>query len=185
MKEPALGMIEFKSVARGILAADAMIKKAPIKIIGTHPICPGKYMVLICGEVADVEESMAEGVRVAGDLLVNDLFLPNVHSSIIPAISGNNDVHEYGAVGIVEAFSVASCVVAADIAAKEAPVVILEIRLANGLGGKGYFLFSGKLHDVEASMSVAKKHISSEGMLAAAEIIAAPHKDIMQNGIYW
>ncbi len=38
MKEPALAMIEFKSVARGIKATDVVAKKATVSILETHPI---------------------------------------------------------------------------------------------------------------------------------------------------
>ena len=52
---PALALVEFGSIAGGILAADAMIKKAPLNVIKTGTVQPGKYLVLIGGSVADVE----------------------------------------------------------------------------------------------------------------------------------
>lgn len=185
VKEPALGLIEFKSVARGIITTDAIAKKAPVKILDTHPICPGKYVVIFAGEVADVEESMKAGIKVGGDLVVNELFLPYVHRDIIPAITGTTVIENFGAIGVIETFSIASCVVAADKAAKETPAKMVEIRLANGLGGKGYFVLTGDLADVEASIAVAKGHTQSEGMLAGCEIIPAPHPDLINKGIYW
>jgi len=74
MKEPALGMIEFKSVARGVFSTDAMVKKAPVRIVETHPVCPGKYITIICGDVADVEEAMKAGIEAGKDMVVADLF---------------------------------------------------------------------------------------------------------------
>ena len=59
--EPALALVEFGSIAAGIHAADGMIKRAPIYLIKTGTVQPGKYLVLIGGEVADVEEALAEG----------------------------------------------------------------------------------------------------------------------------
>ena len=185
MKEPALAMLEFKSVARGIKVTDAIIKKALIRVLDTHPMCPGKYMVLIGGEVGDVEEALSEGVELASDLLINSLFLPYVHRSVIPAITGTTDIKEFGAVGIVETFSIACCVVAADIAAKMTPVDLVEVRLANGLGGKGYFVMTGRLEDVEASLEAAVDHVRGEGLLACAEIIPRPHPDLIGQGVYW
>ncbi len=185
LKEPAIGLLEFKSVARGIFTTDAIAKKAPIKILETHPICPGKYMCLFAGEVADVNESLQEGIKVAGDLLVNDLFLPHVHRDVIPAITGTNHIEEYGSIGVIETFSITSCVVAADIAIKNAPIDLVEIRLANGLGGKAYFVMTGDLADVESSLEAAKKYVSEEGLLTAAELIPAPHPDLIAQGVYW
>jgi microcompartment protein CcmL/EutN len=185
MKEPALGMIEFKSVARGIMVTDVIVKKAPVLLLETHPICPGKYVVLFAGEVADVEESLQAGLKAGGDLVVNDLFLPNAHRDIIPAITGSTVVETFGAVGVIETFSIASCVVAADKAAKMSPARLVEIRLAQGLGGKAYFVMTGELPDIEASIGAARDHARSEGLLAGCEIIPRPHPDLIRKGVYW
>lgn len=185
MKEPALGMIEYKSVARGIFSCDAMVKKAPVRLIETHAVCPGKYFTIICGEVADVEESMKAGIETGGDMVVADLFLPYVHRDIIPAIAGTTTIKEFGAVGVIETFAVATCVRAADIAAKATPVELIEIRLANGLGGKGYFVMTGALADVEESLEAAKQFVKKEGMLADSQLIPRPHKDLLDKGLYW
>ncbi len=184
MKQPALGMIEFKSIARGIATTDTVVKKAPVTILTTNPVCPGKYMLIFAGQVADVEESLKAGLVFGGDLVINHLFIPNIHDDILPAFSGATKIKKYGAIGIVETFSVASCVMAADKAAKTSPIQLVEIRLANGLGGKGYFVFTGELVDVEASMEVAKAHVQQEGLLAACEVIPAPHKELIEKGIY-
>jgi len=185
MKEPALGMIEYKSVARGIFSCDTMVKKAPVRIIETHAICPGKYMTIIAGEVADVEEAMKAGLESGKDMVVADLFLPYIDRQIIPAMAGATKIETFGAVGIIETFSVATCVLAADIAAKATPVQLVEIRLANGLGGKGYFVFTGPLADVEAALEAAKNYAKAQGMLAACELIPAPHPELIQKALYW
>lgn len=183
MKKPALGAIELKSIASGIVAADAILKKANVEILAANPICPGKYMLLFAGEVADVEESLAAGVKIAKGMVVNELFLPYLHEDVIPAISGATEVKEIKALGIIETFSIISCVLAADKAAKVAPIKLMEIRLANGIGGKGYFIITGELADVEASMAEAKQLVKDEGLLAGSEIIASPHAELIKRGI--
>lgn len=183
--EPSIGLIELKSVARGIVVTDAVAKKAPVRILESHPICPGKYIVLFAGEVAPVEESLAAGIATAGDMLVNEMMLPQVHEGVIPAITGSAKVNEFGSLGIVESFSVASCLVAADIAAKKADVVLTEIRLAMGLGGKAYFVMTGDLYSVESALEAATSYVRSEGMLAGSELIPAPHPDLIAKGVYW
>lgn len=185
MRDPALGMIEFKSVAKGIKATDDMVKKAPITILRTHPVCPGKYVVLIGGEVADVEEALAAGKESGGDLVINDFFLPHAHADIIPALTGTTRVEVFEAIGIVETFSISACVEAADIAAKATACKLIEIRLANGLGGKGYFVMTGPLNDLEMSIERAKAYVKKTGMLAGCEIIASPHPETIERGIYW
>ena len=185
MKEPALGIIEYKSVARGIYSCDVMVKKAPVRIIATHPVCPGKYMTIIGGEVADVEEAMKAGIESGKDGVVNDLFLPYVHKTVIPAIAGTTEIDKFNAIGIIETFSVTTCVKAADIAVKETPIALIEIRLANGLGGKAYFTFTGELADVEEALALAKDFAAGEGMLADVQLIASPHPQLIEKGIYW
>jgi microcompartment protein CcmL/EutN len=117
--------------------------------------------------------------------VINHLFISNIHHDILPAFSGTTKVKKFGAIGIIETFSVAGCVMAADIAAKTASIQLIEIRLANGLGGKGYFVLTGELADVEASVGAAKAHAQHEGLLAASEVIPAPHKELIEKGIYW
>ncbi len=185
MKEPALGMIEYKSVARGIFSCDAMVKKAPVRIIGTHPVCPGKYLTIIAGEVADVEEAMKAGLETGKDMVVSDLFLPYVHRDIIPAIAGTTEIKHFGSIAVLETFAAAVCVEAADIAVKATPVQLAEIRLANGLGGKAYFVMTGELADVQESLEAAKKHAANAGMVAGCELIPAPHPQMLDKGIYW
>src|SRR3989339_2158238 len=184
MIEPALAMIEFKSVAKGFKTTDEMVKKAPVRVLETHAICPGKYMVLICGEVADVEESLKKGIEIGHDMIVSHMFLPHAHPDLIPAITGTNVIDHFGALGIVETFSIATCVEAADIAAKATDSKLVEVRLANGLGGKGYFMITGALCDVQASMERAKEFVKNTGMLAGCEIIEAPHPEMLARGVY-
>src|SRR6185295_7990428 len=80
---PALGIIETNSIARGMTVADAMCKRAPIRLVESHPISPGKYLIVIDGEVADVEESIQTGVLTAAHTLVDRLFLPQAHALLV------------------------------------------------------------------------------------------------------
>ena len=185
MKWPAIGLLEYKSIARGIVATDSMLKKAPVILLEAHPLSPGKYMTLICGEVADVDEALKAGIEKAGDLLINDLFLPQIHPSVIPAISGTIKVESHLSVGVLETFSVASCIEAADIAAKTSSISLVKIRLANGIGGKAYFVMSGELHDVEASLENATGFVKKDGLLVASELIRNPHPDLIAKGVCW
>ncbi len=42
-----LGMVEYTTIAAGIRASDAMVKAAPVDLIESRPITPGKYMSLV------------------------------------------------------------------------------------------------------------------------------------------
>ena len=71
MLEPALALIEFSSIATGIQAADAMAKRAPIDLLRSGTVQPGKYLVLIGGQVADVEEALSAGRSVGEACMVD------------------------------------------------------------------------------------------------------------------
>ena len=178
MSKPAIGLIEFNSIARGIITADTVLKKAPVELLRANPVCAGKYIILFAGDEASVDESLRDGIRVAGERMVDQLYLPNVHEQVIPAIIGASEVDKLDSFGVIETFSVASTIVAADVAAKVARIKLIEIRLANGMGGKSYFTMTGDLYEIEAALDAAKESASSQGMLVGIEIIPRPHEDL-------
>ncbi len=174
----SIGLIELRSIARGIRTCDAMVKKAPVKLMEARSVCPGKYIVLVRGDVASVEEAFNEGVTIGAELVVDELFLPNVHHQVIPAMEACTDVAGLEALGIVETFSVASAIISADAAVKAAKVDLIELRLANGLGGKSFYTLTGEFAEVEASIEAGIKNLNESGTLVAKEIIPAPHADL-------
>lgn len=178
MKFPAIGLIELNSIARGILIHDLMAKRAEIKVLQSNTICPGKYFVLIGGEVGEVEESMKIGLHYGQTAVVDSLFIPNISKSIFPAMVGATSDVDIDSVAIVETFSVAAAVTLADMALKRTQVHLLDLRLAQGIGGKAYFILTGPLPEIEE----AKRHVVEEaepGMLTNAEVIPAPHQDLV------
>jgi len=184
MKEPALGMIELKSVARGVNTLDVIAKKAPVSILKATPVSSGKFIILFTGDVASVEESILAGVESGQKDIINHLFLPYVHDDIIPAITQSKKIDDYQSIGIIETYSICACIGAADLAVKETPVSIIEIKLGNSIGGKGYFILSGNLSDLEASMEVATNYLNDK-IISEPIIIPSPHPDLIENGIYW
>jgi microcompartment protein CcmL/EutN len=178
---PALGLVELSSVARGLVVADAMVKKAPVELVFARAVSSGKFVVLVSGEVADVEEAMAAAVGVAEATLVDRLMLPQAAERLLAAlrrhvVSPRTDE----AVGVFETFSVASTVHAADAACKAAEVEVPELRLADGLGGKAYFVISGAQADVEAALFAAE-HVTPTGMQLGRELIPRPHEDLLKH----
>jgi microcompartment protein CcmL/EutN len=178
---PALGVIELSSVARGLVVADAMVKKAPVELVFARPVSSGKFVVLVSGAVADVEEAMACAVETAAATLVDRLTLPNAADGLTAALTRQApSVRDVDAVGIFETFSVASAVVAADAACKAAAVEVVELRLADGLGGKAYSLVAGEQADVEAAL-FASEHVTPTGMRLGRELIPRPHEDLLRH----
>jgi len=155
-----------------------MMKKAPIELLEATPTCPGKYSVVIGGLVAPVESSMEVGLQIGGDQVIDHLLIPNIHGSIFSAIRGTTDVNKLDSLGVIETFSIASCIIAADAAAKAANITLIEIRLARGLGGKAFVTLTGELYSIEAALSAAKAAIEESGMLTMSTIIPAPHESL-------
>jgi microcompartment protein CcmL/EutN len=178
---PALALVEFSSIARGILAADAMIKKAPINVIKTGTVQPGKYLVLIGGSVADVEESLAAGEMVGERYLLDTIFLPDVHPEVVDSIGGGRIPDANDAVGVIETTTVSAAIHAADAGIKGAYVHLIEVRLADGLGGKGITLFSGLVADVEAAVEIGSESLSDPKLLVETVVIPKLHPEMWAN----
>jgi microcompartment protein CcmL/EutN len=162
--EPALALIEFASIAAGMQAGDAMIKKAPIAHIIAGTVQPGHYLVLISGEVADVEESLKAGREVGGSTVIDTVYLPQVHPAVVEAIAGGRDATPGTALGVIETSTVPAAIQSADAGIKGAQVALLEVRLADGLNGKGLTLFTGEVADVEAAVDIGVKSIDPHAL---------------------
>lgn len=173
---PALALIEVSSIARGMVVTDACVKKAHVHLLASNPISPGRYITLFWGEVAEVEESLRAGVEVAGDTLVDQLFLPGAHEGLLRTLNASDRPARVDSVGIVETFTVAAAIVSADAACKCTSVELLELRLASGMSGKCFYVISGELYDVEASVQ-AGAAILNQSQLVSTEIIASPAPD--------
>ncbi|MDP7111636.1 MAG: BMC domain-containing protein [Myxococcota bacterium] len=183
-EKPAIGMVEFNSIAGGIATADAMLKRAPVDLLECRPVCPGKFIVLVGGMTDPVNEAMAAADERGTEAVVDRLLLPNVHPSIFPAIVGAVEVQEVESLGIIETISVASTIVAADASAKAADVTLTEMRLANGLGGKSFYLMVGTLHDVEAATEAGLEMVRSAGLLVRYELIQQLHDGVRQKVMF-
>jgi len=173
---PALGLIELGSIARGMVVLDTMVKRSPVDVLGNWPTSRGKYLVLVSGEVAEVEEAMDAGLACAAEHLLDQVFLPHPHECIVPAVRGRVAPAEDASLAIVETLEVAAAIRAADAAVKAAEVELLELRLARGIGGKAYLVLAGELFWIQAAVDAASQGAGSD-RLVNVEVIANPHPD--------
>jgi len=179
--EPAIALLEFSSIAKGIEAGDAMIKRAPLQVIRAGTVHPGKYLVLVGGLTADVEEAMEAGRDVAGAAVVDVVFLPDVHPDVVASIGGARRQDPGEALGVIETPTVATTIDAADAGVKGALVTIRDLRLADDLGGKGYVLFGGELAEVEAAVGYGLERIGGSEHEATHVVISRLHDEMQQN----
>jgi len=174
----AIGLLELTSIAKGIEAADAMLKASQVDLLEAKPICPGKYIVLVAGDVAAVQSSVDAGKSIGTDAVVDDFVLSNVHPNVISAIGAASPVTDIRALGIIETFSVASLIVAADTAAKAADVNLLEIR--TGIGGKSFVTMTGDVSSVQAAVDAGTGLAAERGMVVERVVIPSPHAQLKQ-----
>lgn len=174
----AIGLLEIKNVIRGVQVADTMLKAANVELVLAQPFCPGKYIVMVSGDVGAVQSAVRAGKGLGSDSVVDEFVLPNIHQSIFPALSGCTEVKELKALGMIESFSIASGITAADAAVKAAAVQLIEIRLARGMGGKAVVLFTGDVGAVTAAVRAGTQAIADSGFLVDQLVIAAPHSGL-------
>ena len=158
-----------------------MVKVAPLDAIYAGTVHPGNYLVLVSGDTASVDEAVRVGRSADG--LTDMVFLPDIHPTVIGAVTGNALAATMGdeALGIVETTTVAAAIDAADAGVKAAEVDLGAIRLADGLGGKGYVLFSGVVAEVEAALDAAAARAEGHGTLVRSDLIAQLHGELADN----
>ncbi|MCM1991224.1 BMC domain-containing protein [Oceanirhabdus seepicola] len=173
-----IGMIEINSIAKGIETADIMVKAAEVDLIISKPICPGKYLILIAGDVGAVNSSVEAGIENGRQYIVDKLLLPRVHPQLFNAINQSTDIGGVNAVGVIEYYSIATAIVGADAAAKAARIQLIEVRLGIGIGGKAFVTLSGDVSAVNEAVEVGARIGRENGMLVNKVVIPSPTKEV-------
>lgn len=180
MNFKTIGCIELNSVAVGIRVADEMVKSASVDLMTARPVCPGRFLIMVCGDTGSVKTSVDTGKQFGKKLVVDDFVLANVHPSILPALNATSIIGEINAIGVIETYSTASCILAADAAAKSGLVSIIEIRSAVGLAGKAVVTMTGDVGSVEASVAAGIQCIEASGQVMSHVVIPSPSQELKQ-----
>ena len=77
-----------------------------------------------------------------GSYIVDAVLMGRIDESVVKALLGGGLEAPKGALGVIETFSAASAIKAADTAVKTAKVDVLDLRLSRGMGGKGVALIT-------------------------------------------
>ena len=177
----AIVVLEYSSIIKGLAIVDIVTKKAQIKVLWAEPISHGKFILLFEGGVGEVQEAYEAALEMSGESLVEDVFIPQVTSTLGPALGGEalSPINE-AAVGMLESTSIAAAVEAADQVLKTAQLALNRFRLGKGIGGKSYFIFSGELEDVQAGLEVGQETLEARGALIGSELIARPNAEFLE-----
>lgn len=172
----AVGVIELKSIAKGVEATDAALKSAGIRLISAHPACPGKYEIILTGTIANVTAAVEHVRSRFEERLVDYSIMGRIDEQVITALFGTQVAERRGSLGVIETYSAASAIKAADIAVKTAKVEIFELRVSRGMGGKGVVLLTGEVGDVTAAVEAGAAHAEAQGTFTGSSVIPAPHE---------
>lgn len=176
-----IGFLELNSIAKGIEAADAILKAAETDLIFAKASCPGKYYILFTGEVAAVKASLDAGAMIGENHVVDQCLIPRVHPQVIEAINLSATPEGVGAIGVMEFFSVTAAVYGADAAVKAAEVDLIDVRLGTGIGGKSFVVMTGEVAAVQASVDAGINTENAAGMVISHVVIANPRKEIFES----
>lgn len=179
MSADALALIELDSVARGYRAVDALVKRSPVDLLEANLVEPGKFLILLAGGVAEVEEALDAALTVGDDAVLDKLMLPYVHEAIVPGLRGEQVQIYPDTIGVVEGRTVASVLHACDQALKNADVKLTGLRITPALGGRAFFVVQGLQSDVEASLDTARTLLEAHGTLHRTELIPRPHLEFL------
>lgn len=179
----SIGAVELSSIAKGYEVCDLMLKTSNVKLILSRTICPGKYLILISGDVGDVNSSVEKGIEIAGHSFVDSFVIPNIHENVLQAIENVVIVENPQSLGVIEAFSVSAVIEAADAAVKSADVKLIEIRLAMAIGGKGFVTMTGSVASVETAVNAGALAVSKKGLLVDKVVIPQPRKELFFENI--
>ncbi|MDD6996017.1 MAG: BMC domain-containing protein [Candidatus Borkfalkiaceae bacterium] len=174
----AIGVIELKSIPKGVEAADAALKSAGVEMVAAHPACPGKYEIILTGSISNVTASVEHVKGKFENYIIDSSVMGRIDEQVITALFGTQKSEKKGALGLIETFSAATTIKAADIAVKTARVDVFDLRVSRGIGGKGVVMITGEIGDVTAAIEAGSAYAKTSGQLSSYSIIAAPHEDL-------
>lgn len=174
----AIGVIELKSIPKGVEAADAALKSAGVQMVSSHPSCPGKYEIILTGSIANVTASVDHVNQKFDGYVIDSSVMGRIDEQVISALFGTQTGNKTGSLGLIETFSAPTAIKAADIAVKTAKVEIYDLRVSRGLGGKGIIMLTGEVGDVTAAVEAGANYAKQFGQLSSTSVIAAPHEEL-------
>lgn len=173
----ALGIVELNSIAKGIELTDIMLKSSEVEIIYSKHTCPGKYLIIVKGDVSAIEEAVNNSLKEGEKNIIGSFILPNAHEQLINGINKKFKI-DVKAIGVMEFTSIASGIIALDKALKYGQINLVRFTLGNLIGGKCYFIVTGLLSDVEESIKWAENSIDSKKVVNKL-VIPSPNPELI------
>ena len=174
----SIGVIELKNIPKGVEASDAALKSAGVDLVSAQPSCPGKYEIILTGSISNVTAAVSHVLAKFEGYVIDSSVMGRIDEQVITALFGTQKSARKGSLGLIETYSAATTIKAADIAVKTAKVEIFDLRVSRGMGGKGVVMLVGEVGDVTAAVEAGSAYAKQSGQLSSESIIAAPHEDL-------
>ncbi len=170
----SLALLEFGSTAVGMLAVDRMLKNSPVALLRCGTVHPGRYLALVGGSVASTEEAHAEGVIIGREAqsLVADIMLADPMISLSDALVGGRNEPSGDTLGVLEVSTSPGLLGLVDRLLKALPVGLVEMRLADDLGGRAIAFIDGELNDIQEAATMAPGYLKDDSELLNFAVIS-------------
>lgn len=153
-KADSLGIVESRTIARGAIVTDVMMKAADVELLRAAPICSGRFLVYVAGNRSSVSTAVSEA-NAFTDRLMDSVVISNVSPLVMAVLRPGRIAAEGRSVGIVEAKTVTAGIHAADSAVKQGAVDLVKLVTGQGINGKSYFVVSGEVASVHEAVDAA------------------------------
>lgn len=173
----AFASLDVLSIARGYKTLDVIAKRAAVKIEVAKPVSSGRFVIVMSGAIAEVEESYCAALECVLDGVLDHVILTSPHEQVKFGVCARN-IPSSRSVLIAEFETVSSTLAAVDAVLKNCDVNLGSIRLADGIAGKGIATLCGDLCEVEASRDIILAKVHSD-RIVALELIAQPHAEVV------
>jgi microcompartment protein CcmL/EutN len=182
--DSALAALDLASIARGYKTLDAIVKRATVKIDLARAVSSGRFVIVMAGDIAEVEESYSAALEMAGSNLVDHVAITSPHEQLVRALKKAASCHasegwhpSSRSLLIAEFDTVSTTLRAAEVSLKNCDVQVSSMRLAEGIAGKGVVILHGDLCEIEAATQAIMSRVQGE-RIVALESIANPHLEI-------
>jgi microcompartment protein CcmL/EutN len=156
---PALALLDLSSIPHALLALDALVKEATVTVLARGTVQPGRYLILFGGDTEAVTRSRNKAQLAVPGAIRDEVLLPYADERIAPAVLDGRPrfPHPGDALGAIQVSSPPTLLLALDRALKGAYVELVQVRVAEGLGGGAIALVWGESYDVEAALELAEE----------------------------
>lgn len=172
----AVYLVEFGSIPAGIDMLDRMMDRCSALIIYAKPVCIGKFLIVLGGEVDDVREAQAVVLESGEKRVLQQYLLTSAHEEILAYFRrapGANASTGPVAIGMLETVDAVSGFRSLDAALKGGSVSLEQVWLGHFIGGKFCYILSGQVGDVQAALAAAEITLEPK-RLVDSRVIPSP-----------